>query len=418
MGPGMQVTANVGVRRERLGSVLGWSSVVATIAPLLVVVLGKGLDLARPAWFGEGFVGGMIALGIALGIAATSMLGRRDAAGSIAADASGFTVVRGGATRRVPAADVVSAVTIPAGTKARIELTVRGGETISAEVPSEDDARAVLSSAGFGPERVRSRVALSSAGVRGASLFAWLCFALAMGPTLLPIGAASATGMVAWLAIVLAALAATLRMTRAPDVVVGADGFTIEGAKKRFVPFAGLASVSVAVGARHGLALRWADGRSERIDLYRLETPWRGERVQAIVARIRAAMAARASAEGAPEALRAALDRNGRTVGAWRDAIAGEVRRGAGYRSATAGPEDLGRILEGADTPADRRIGAALALAASKDPEAAPKIRVAAAACAEPRVRVALEKVAEGAAEGALDEEAIEEALAEGEARV
>ena len=72
------------------------------------------------------------------------------------------------------------------------------------------------------------------------------------------------------------------------------------------------------------------------------------------------------------------------------------------------------------DGSAERRIGAALALARSGDPEAPTRIRVAARASADPRLRIALESVAAGevvaaAVEEALAEERVEKGTERGE---
>jgi hypothetical protein len=57
---------------------------------------------------------------------------------------------------------------------------------------------------------------------------------------------------------------------------------------------------------------------------------------------------------------------------------------------------------------AERRIGAALALAATGDDAQRERVRIAASACASPRMRIALERIAGGDA----DDQAVDEALA------
>jgi hypothetical protein len=66
-------------------------------------------------------------------------------------------------------------------------------------------------------------------------------------------------------------------------------------------------------------------------------------------------------------------------------------------------------VLEDAEATVENRVGAALALTEGEDADARPRIRIAADACANDRVRVALTSLAEG--DG--DEEALEEALRE-----
>ena len=69
---------------------------------------------------------------------------------------------------------------------------------------------------------------------------------------------------------------------------------------------------------------------------------------------------------------------------------------------------DLAHVIEDVSAPAERRIGAALALAALPgDPELKLRVRVAAQASANEPVRIALEKALSGRLEeGDLEEEA------------
>src|SRR5262249_10580900 len=92
----------------------------------------------------------------------------------------------------------------------------------------------------------------------------------------------------------------------------------------------------------------------------------------------------------------------------WRSALGALARRGVDYRAAGLSPDDLSALLASPDATPERRLGAALALAASKHPAAPERIRIAAAQCASERLRVALESVTAGG-----DAAATAEALAE-----
>ena len=103
----------------------------------------------------------------------------------------------------------------------------------------------------------------------------------------------------------------------------------------------------------------------------------------------------------------------GRTIDAWRSALVGLVERGGDYREASLTLDDLARVLEDPSAPAEQRIGAALGLRSLRGSEGAEaaltRIRIAAAATANPRVRIALTK----AAEDELDDAAVDEACME-----
>jgi hypothetical protein len=102
------------------------------------------------------------------------------------------------------------------------------------------------------------------------------------------------------------------------------------------------------------------------------------------------------------------LDRRGRTVAAWREALARITHRSGDYRSSVLESADLAQVIEDVSAPAERRIGAALALAALPgDPELKLRVRVAAQASANETMRVALERALSGRLEeGDLEDEA------------
>lgn len=114
----------------------------------------------------------------------------------------------------------------------------------------------------------------------------------------------------------------------------------------------------------------------------------------------------RRGAEGT--ASHARLDRHGLDLEAWREAVRAAMASDGRYRDAPLAREDVVRALASPATPAERRIGAAIALA-NGDDAGRREVRAAARAAASPKLRGALESVAEGD----LDAAAIEEAMAE-----
>jgi hypothetical protein len=95
-------------------------------------------------------------------------------------------------------------------------------------------------------------------------------------------------------------------------------------------------------------------------------------------------------------------------VAAWREALGAMRAQADSYRSATLGRDDLLAVVESPAAPLERRLGAALALAPTSDDEGRSRIRAAARACADPLMRVALEKLADGDDDDAALEEALQ----------
>jgi hypothetical protein len=192
----------------------------------------------------------------------------------------------------------------------------------------------------------------------------------------------------------------------AAKFIVGADGIVIDRALgNEFIPYGRVASMTM----RHDeVSLRLDDGKRIRARARHLDEVQQG----ALKARVDAAVLAFRAGENAAESL-AQLDRAGRPIAAWRAALGALLEQQASYRASPLTREQLLAVLESAAAPAERRLAAAVSLSASGEPEIAAKIRIAADACARPRVRVALS----GVADGDIDDDAIEAALAEDEPR-
>ena len=73
------------------------------------------------------------------------------------------------------------------------------------------------------------------------------------------------------------------------------------------------------------------------------------------------------------------------------------------YRETRLDEDRLWRVLDDAAAPPATRAGAALAISVLDQP-ARLRLRVAAEACAEPKLRVALSRVANGASDPELEE--------------
>ncbi len=173
------------------------------------------------------------------------------------------------------------------------------------------------------------------------------------------------------------------------------DAVTIEHRFGRKVyPWRQVADISQKGGAVRVLL---ADGRVEVIPI-----DDRVEMDAVAVAHSLGVLRRRALARSAPpeggQSRWAVLDRNGRTVEAWREALQGVLH--GGFRATSVTRDDLLRLLDDPETPAERRIAAALALQSESDNDVQLRVRVAVETTVEPKVRVALD----AALDGELDE--------------
>ncbi len=179
---------------------------------------------------------------------------------------------------------------------------------------------------------------------------------------------------------------------------VGRDGLLV---RKRFgswyLPYGALAGVSGNASKlvleprdRHALRLTVSQGsRMERVQL-----------CEAIVRRIEEArqVFARSSAvEGAATLVAP----GGRPVTKWLREVRALVKSRS-YRDAVLDTDRLWRVVDDPSMVPATRAGAAMALAAI-DGDARARLRVAAEACADPKLRVALSRVAEGVEEEEME---------------
>lgn len=166
----------------------------------------------------------------------------------------------------------------------------------------------------------------------------------------------------------------------ASKIAVGVDGIYVGGTSRaRFYAYRDLDEVRVRNGdlelVRHGrVALR--------LQLHGEDATRR----DAILARIRAALA-RVNDVARDAAANFVTSRS-------TDKVASAVRGGVDYRMPSVSHDALWALVEGSGVDATTRKAAAEALAGTGDGTEAERLRVAAARCADPRVRVALEELA------------------------
>jgi hypothetical protein len=400
----------------------GWSGrIFALVLLLLYVAAGSSaIDMALPYHDGAMrdvalALRGSLAV-VALGVAVLLPIGFAllvwswiafARPGVITVSGAGLTIDRRGKREDIDPEDVYAADHDSA--RATLTLRVAGGE-ISARGVADAEAHALLRALAAGA----SDRALDL-GLRRRATAARVVVAIVTMPVIAAaIGAASFTRSAA----VVVATAATLTLAWAwltmrfgspTRLLVGHDGLALHGGgKTRFFAWAGVDDVSTdddgivlfPVGEPL-IHVRLLAGRERYgAGLARL-------RRDHLVARIRDELGTRR--EASIEALGAShLDRGGRTVAEWRAALRSLVTRPSGsYRHSALDPEHLASALWSRDLTVERRLGAAMALAATDDPAARQRVRVFIDTCADDALRDAVER----AAEGELDDAGLRRAL-------
>lgn len=305
-------------------------------------------------------------------------------------------------SRTVPLADVEAGFVVPTRAATSVELHLKGGDVIDVRVADAAEAAALLRAARVDVARQRCRIQLVDQNARLFIGFATAgglayCSIPALGVLAVTIQGESAS--LVWASLLALVTLLVLRATALPELTIGTDGIAFKrGFRETFVAFEELAEIRPA---GLGILIRYRDGRTKTIFSPAGVGP---ERFEALLLRIREAMAARA--QGNQPALEL-LDRRGRSVSEWRAALAQVARRGTSYRDVGISIDDLETVIGSPDATPERRLAAAVALRAAAHPAAASLIRVAAAQCASQRLRIALEKVGDGDD----DEMALAEAL-------
>jgi hypothetical protein len=280
-----------------------------------------------------------------------------------------------------------------------VRVVRRIAQNLDVHLDSDDEARALVAGLGFGVGR--SVVTFSGwyggakalyVGIGSAS---WL--GVLAGESLQHGGASLATRSV-MLAGTLFAIAVAIGTRSYTRVDVGSDGILLRRlGSERFLSYASVSSVSVEGRTFLGRTAVIVLGSGESIRLATGQPQLR----EALVARIQEARTAFARAVGSADDARVAP--GGRPVGRWVSDLRAMANQ-ATYREADATPETLWRLLDDSGAPPATRAGAALALSAALDESSRARLRVSADACAEPKLRVALTRVAEGASDAELEE--------------
>jgi hypothetical protein len=283
-------------------------------------------------------------------------------------------------------------------------------------VSSREEGRRVLRALGFDPTqavaRVRGASRLAASWFVGSGLFLFalplpfVAAAMLLESPLL-FGLAAKIVMVGIPAFAIAMLIPS-------RIAVGADGVLVSWAgTKRFFPLAKIRAVeewTSGLGNPHfvGARMTMTDGRSIWLPVGRKR--WSDDEARGLVERIREAK--EIHARGGVEAATAFLGQGGRDV---RDWIASLRALGLGanddLRTAALSADSLWRVVESHGAQPGERAAAAVALGATLDDGGKQRLRVAAEAVADERLRVAIDAALRE------DEPVLEEVLGELSAR-
>ncbi len=302
--------------------------------------------------------------------------------------------------RCVPVASFVQGIALPTRTGWVVRLQADDGDEHSVGCPDAATADRVLAHLRVGATDRRYHVAWGQGFVR-LVLAVTLSTAAAYAITVLGQNAiASSHFAFDALPLVPILVAWAVRTFGWRELSVGADGVVVEhvGFITRFLPYARIqdvrdrpACIDFVLDDGETVSV-WAN--ADDLDLRR-----------GVLRRIAQARAASATSTGRAEL----VARCGRPVAAWRAALAAQIEQADGYRAAAVSADDATRLLADAASAAEQRIAAAVALLATGGPASRTRVRVAAAACASPRMRVALERAAEGSLSEALVDAAIDD---------
>jgi hypothetical protein len=281
-----------------------------------------------------------------------------------------------------------------------VRVILHGALSVDVRLESEEKARALLTALGLGTGEAIATFRATYGG-------RWRVLLAAVGVAVWGVGAgvamhellhgARVAFEVAWNALLLTTLAvAYLRLAARVDV--GSDGVLVRRlGEQRFVSYRSL--VGLVPEQTNSVLLRLEGQRDLRLSIGGWEH--RGELRDALVERIEEARSAFVASDGTsgPEALVAP---GGRAPQRWVREVRA-LARAKHYREARLDRDRLWRVVDDAGAPPATRAGAALALSELDEPGRA-RLRIAAEACAEPKLRVALTCVAEGAPDAEVEE--------------
>ncbi len=290
--------------------------------------------------------------------------------------------------RRIARGEIASAALRPAGRAAYVRLRAASGkEQLEVRVHDIEEGEALL--AALALDSGRHAFVHHVTSPLGAALGTIRNRALAFF-TVLGVGIPSLyAGLSPFYAIALGALV-TLLATWPAQVIIASDGVMLTWfRRRRFIAFSDVVDIQTA------------SGRSELVLKNGERTPIVGD--AAVEEQLHAAWARFREGAGDP-ALAALVERRERDVGTWVDDLR-RMRAESVYRAKALDDEALLRVAEDPAIAPDARAGAVVLLRPTLDDAGRERIRVAASTTAEPRLRVALDALAEAEDEAVITEQ-------------
>jgi hypothetical protein len=293
-------------------------------------------------------------------------------------------VITGAETIAIPRSTIGRGWYRPRGSRGTVMLYDASGRALyEIDVLEHEDGEELVAALGLDPGKQRMSFGVTG----GVSRFTGVADKrLAMIAVLFTLAIATWAAGFAAIGVVAGVLAVLVALL--PGAIqIAADGLhaTWQGSE-RFIPFSEVrdfrgGAVELTNGERIYLPLAIGDGGTA-----------------ALHERVREALEIHHARDARP--LAAMVARGGRDASAWLDHLRG--MRDGRYRERAYETEDLWAVVEDPAAPEDARAAAAALLRASLDAAGRDRIRVASAAAASPRLRVALETTADAA----TDEEA------------
>ncbi|MDI1447430.1 hypothetical protein [Polyangium sp. 6x1] len=406
-------------RRPRFGGWLmragfgGFVGIPGLIVTILAIVGPASVDesaLLSALCVFLGILGLVVSPFVSLaGAVLTSLSLPARSSGVLRADAQGLVVVQAGKEHHFSRAAIEGGLVLPGtlldGKRPRVELYLRRGAVLTAEVPDGMTAHRVLDRLGVDVSRRRVAVLCGSAYrplLTGCVSLPFVCFLLCIpfGYFITEYPSARWPPLAfAWSVLLL--MGFIVRLTRPREIIVGSDGLRIGGLfGDRWIRHSLVRAIEEKQRALF-LEVGEAGKPSRRIEAATGDPSF----IMAVAGRLRLAIALGSNGAGGPP-VGAELDPAGKSFTEWKDKLQSLLLH-TGYRKSAVTYEELIAVVDDPDLPPGQRIGAAMALGIAKHPDARVRIGLAADACADDAMKLALEE----AAEGELDERTLRRVL-------
>lgn len=335
---------------------------------------------------------------------------------AVTADRAGLRI----GARFLPRSEITTGRLIPGrdSDPPRMVIGRRHRLAVTVEVSGLDEGRALLRALGLGASQsVATFKALSPLITKRPYLVLFASLLINVPLQLFGRLTLHSEGPVlVWVLLLLGSLSLSIPLMVRTRVLVGADGIELRWLwQKRFLAFRDIARIATyakgsGLSKSSGVEVVLESGKSIRLAIsnqHRLHD-------SALMLQERIDEAKSAYRAGGTESAAALLGRGGRGIGEW---ITSLRALGAGanldMRTAPVPRERLFRVVEDLARDPTSRAAAAVALGTELDDDGRARLRAAARATVAPKLRFALEKVADASA---VEDGAIDAALAELEA--